>query len=56
MAAIDVTVVTPTSKELPLEVKSNGDGDWIEYHPTIPGKYSFNVIYGGEAIPGTFFY
>ena len=55
MAAIDVTVVTPTSKELPLEVKSNGDGDWIEYHPTIPGKYSFNVVYGGEAIPGTFF-
>lgn len=54
MAAIDVTVVTPLSKELPLEVKSlpNGDGDLIEYHPTLPGKYAFNVVYGGEAIPG----
>lgn len=57
MASIDVTVVTPTSKELPLEVKSlpNGEGDVIEYHPTLPGKYCFNVIYGGEAIPGTIF-
>lgn len=56
MASIDVTVVTPLSKELPLEVKPlpNGEGDLIEYHPTLPGKYSFNVIYGGEAIPGKF--
>jgi filamin len=55
MTAIDVTVVTPTSKELPLEVKSlqNGEGDLVEYHPTLPGKYSFNVICGGEAIPGS---
>jgi hypothetical protein len=55
MTAIDVTVVTPTSKELPLEVKSlpNDEGDLVEYHPTCPGKYSFNVICGGEAIPGS---
>ena len=55
VTAIDVTVVTPTSKELPLEVKSlqNGEGDLIEYNPTFPGKYSFNVICGGEPIPGS---
>ncbi|XP_059352458.1 filamin-B-like isoform X4 [Daphnia carinata] len=55
LTSIDVTVVTPTSKELPLEVKSlpNGEGDLVEYHPTLPGKYCFNVICGGEAIPGS---
>lgn len=25
----------------------------MEYHPTLPGKYCFNVICGGEAIPGS---
>lgn len=54
MASSDVTVVTPQLKELPLEIKPlpNNEGDVIEYHPTFPGKYLFNILYGGEAIPG----
>lgn len=30
----------------------NGEGDVVEYYPMLPGKYRFNVLYGGEAIPG----
>lgn len=55
LAAVDVTVTTPLSKELPLEVKSlpNGEGDMVEFFPTVPGKYRFNVLYGGDEIPGS---
>ena len=54
LASVDVTVVNPLGKELPLEVKSlpNDDGDLVEFYPTLPGKYRFNVLFGGEAIPG----
>jgi len=49
-----VTVVNPLGKELPLEVKSlpSGDGDMVEFYPTLPGKHRFNVLFGGESIPG----
>jgi hypothetical protein len=52
---VDVTVTTPLARELPLEVKSlpNGEGDLVEFYPTLPGKYRFNVLYGGEEIPGS---
>ena len=52
---MDVTVTTPLARELPLEVKSlpNGEGDLVEFYPTLPGKYRFNVLYGGEEIPGS---
>lgn len=55
LASIDVTVTTPLSKELPLEVKSlpNGEGDFVEFFPTLPGKYRFNVLFGGDEIPGS---
>jgi len=55
LASVDVTVVNPLGKELPLEVKSlpNDDGDLVEFYPTLPGKYRFNVLFGGEAIPGS---
>ena len=55
LASVDVTVVNPLGKELPLEVKSlpNHEGDLVEFYPTLPGKYRFNVLYGGEVIPGT---
>lgn len=58
LAAVDVTVVNPLGKELPLEVKTlpNSDGDMVEFYPTLPGKYRFNVLFGGEAIPGIIAY
>ena len=54
-ASVDVTVTTPLAKELPLEVKAspNSDGDCVEFYPTSSGKYRFNILYGGEAIPGS---
>ena len=50
-----MTVTTPVSKELPLEVKSlpNGEGDLVEFYPTIVGKHRFNVLFGGDEIPGS---
>lgn len=42
-------------REFPLEVKSlpSGDGDFVEFYPTLAGKYRFNVSYGGQQVPGS---
>jgi filamin len=54
-AELDVTVTSPLGQDLPLEVKSCGnekDCDLIEFCPSLPGNYRFNITYGGEEIPG----
>lgn len=52
-AELDVTVRSPLGQDLPLIVKSlTQDSDLIELCPSLPGKYSFNITYGGQPIPG----
>lgn len=51
-AELDVTARSPLGQDLPLSVKSiTSDTDLIELCPSVPGKYSFNILYGGHAIP-----
>ncbi|KAK9504384.1 hypothetical protein O3M35_010726 [Rhynocoris fuscipes] len=51
-AELDVTVRSPLGQDLPLVVKSlTQDSDLIELCPSLPGKYSFNITYGGQPIP-----
>ena len=57
VASLDVTVTTPLSRELPLEVKTGvAPGtlepvDTVDFQPTLPGKYRFNICYGGHEVP-----
>lgn len=53
---MDVTVTSPLGQDLPLEVKSwqeEKDIDLIEFCPSVPGNYKFNITYGGEEVPGS---
>ncbi|XP_049948482.1 filamin-A [Schistocerca serialis cubense] len=55
-AELDVTVTSPLGQDLPLEVKSwpeEKDTDLIEFCPSVPGSYRFNIKYGGEEVPGS---
>ncbi|XP_014240191.1 filamin-A isoform X2 [Cimex lectularius] len=50
-AELDVTVRSPLGQDLPLVIKSlNQETDLIELTPPLPGKYSFNITYGGQKI------
>lgn len=52
-AELDVTVTSPLGRHLPIEVKGmpSGDGELIEFVPTVPGKYKIAITYGGVEIP-----
>lgn len=52
-AELDVTVTSPLGRHLPIEVKgmSNGEGELIEFVPTVPGKYEIAITYGDVKIP-----
>lgn len=52
-AELDVTVTSPLGRHLPIEVKGmpSGEGEWIEFVPTVPGKYKIAITYGGVEIP-----
>lgn len=52
-AELDVTVTSPLGRHLPIEVKgmSNGEGELIEFVPTVPGKYKIAITYGNVEIP-----
>lgn len=41
-------------RHLPIEVKgtSDGEGELIEFIPTVPGKYKIAITYGGIEVPG----
>ncbi|CAB0009652.1 unnamed protein product, partial [Nesidiocoris tenuis] len=50
-AELDVTVRSPVGQDLPLAMKTiNQDTDLIELCPPLPGKYAFNITYGGQKI------
>ncbi|XP_068086528.1 filamin-A isoform X1 [Anabrus simplex] len=56
-AELDVTVTSPLGQDLPLEVKSwadDKDTDLIEFCPSVPGNYRFNITYGGSQVPLVF--
>lgn len=52
-AELDVTVTSPLGRHLPIDVKGmpSGDGELIEFVPTVPGKYEIAITYGGVEIP-----
>ncbi|XP_013775194.1 LOW QUALITY PROTEIN: filamin-A-like [Limulus polyphemus] len=54
-AELDVTVTSPLGRHLPIEVKgtSDGEGEVIEFMPTVPGKYKIGITYGGVEVPGS---
>jgi len=54
-AELDVTVTSPLGQDLPIKVNSSPDDkdcDLIEFSPSLPGNYRFNITYGGQEIPG----
>lgn len=54
-AELDVTVTSPLGRHLPIEVRGNaeGDGEMIEFVPSVCGKYKIAITYGGIEIPGS---
>ncbi|KAH9416793.1 hypothetical protein DERP_011908 [Dermatophagoides pteronyssinus] len=52
-AELDVTVTSPLGRHLPIDVKGmpNGEGESIEFVPTVPGKYKIAITYGNVEIP-----
>jgi filamin len=54
-AELDVTVTSPLGRHLPIEVKGtqDGEGELIEFIPTVPGKYKIAITYGGLEVPGS---
>lgn len=54
-AELDVTVTSPLGRHLPIEVKSmvEGEGELIEFVPTVPGKYKIAITYGGVEVPNS---
>ena len=54
-AELDVTVTSPLGRHLPIEVKgtTDGEGELIEFIPSVPGKYKIAITYGGIEVPGS---
>ncbi|RWS15635.1 Filamin-B-like protein [Dinothrombium tinctorium] len=52
-AELDVTVTSPLGRHLPIEVKGtpDGEGEMIEFIPTVPGKYKIAITFGGYEVP-----
>lgn len=50
-AELDVTATSPLGRHLPIEVMASGEGELIEFVPTVPGKYKISILYGGTEIP-----
>lgn len=49
-------VTSPLGQDLPLKVNASPDDkdcDLIEFVPSLPGNYRFNITYGGEEVPGS---
>ncbi|XP_062856326.1 filamin-C-like isoform X2 [Trichomycterus rosablanca] len=49
---IKVSVKGPKGADVPVKVRDVGDGVYeCDYHPTVPGKYTVTITWGGQAIP-----
>ena len=54
-AELNVVAISPLGQDLPIEISGvpGGDGDLIEFKPSVAGKYKLTLTYGGEEIPGS---
>lgn len=50
LADLEAQVITPSGGNLPLEIKSTGMKDLVEWQPDAPGHYKVEVSYGGEEV------
>uniref|UniRef100_A0A3B1J572 Filamin C n=1 Tax=Astyanax mexicanus TaxID=7994 RepID=A0A3B1J572_ASTMX len=49
---LKVSVKGPGGAEVPVKVRDVGDGVYeCDYRPTVPGKYTVTITWGGQAIP-----
>lgn len=54
-AELDVTVTSPLGRNLPIEVLGtpDGDGEVIEFVPTVVGRYKIAITFGAVEVPGS---
>merc|ERR1719445_2522459 len=54
-AELNVVAISPLGQDLPIEISGvpGGDGDLIEFKPSVAGRYKLSLTYGGEEIPGS---
>ena len=54
-AELNVVAISPLGQDLPIEISGlpGGDGDLIEFKPSVAGRYKLTLTYGGEEIPGS---
>lgn len=54
-ADLEVTATSPLGRHLPIEVKGtdDGEGELIEFVPSVAGKYKIAINFGGVEIPGS---
>ncbi|KAL7862783.1 hypothetical protein SRHO_G00117670 [Serrasalmus rhombeus] len=49
---LKVLVKGPSGADVPVKVRDVGDGVYeCDYRPTVPGKYTVNITWGGQPIP-----
>ncbi|XP_066504550.1 filamin-C isoform X2 [Hoplias malabaricus] len=49
---LKVTVKGPSGAEVPVKVRDVGDGVYeCDYRPTVPGKYTVTITWGGQPVP-----
>jgi len=54
-AELNVVAISPLGQDLPIEVAGvpGGEGDLIEFSPSVAGRYKLSLTYGGEEVPGS---
>ncbi|XP_020279518.1 filamin-A isoform X4 [Pseudomyrmex gracilis] len=49
---LDVSLLNPEGRELPISLTDNEDGTYtVDYMPPQPGNYMVNLLYGGLKVP-----
>jgi len=54
-AELNVVAISPLGQDLPIELAGvpGGEGDLIEFSPSVAGRYKLSLTYGGEEVPGS---
>ena len=54
-AELNVVAISPLGQDLPIEVAGvpGGEGDLIEFSPSVAGRYKLSLTYGWEEVPGS---
>ncbi|KAG9511032.1 Filamin-A [Fragariocoptes setiger] len=51
---LSVTVTSPLGRDLPIDVRSNGEhGETVSFIPTVAGKYKISITFSGFEVPGS---